>query len=172
MNKQIIFSENYHIFEVLFSFSFLKELLELIKLILWRSNNQTYHLDCWEILRFSRCGVSILRSLGFHLVRCGVKAQTILSTRSWGSKPSLLLGFITIVDGVHIIWYQSFGSKISLTIFHFLFFIYILLPLLEKNIIKKKGVHDSIPEKKKNINKKKKSIVLPLVIILLCFQSC
>jgi hypothetical protein len=28
-----------------------------------------------------------------------------LSTRSWGSKPSFLLGFITIVDEVHIIEY-------------------------------------------------------------------
>ena len=80
----------------------LKELFELIKLILWCSNNQTYHLDYWGILRFSWCGVSILRSLGFHLVRWRVKAQPILSTRSWGSKPSLLLGFITIVGGVHI----------------------------------------------------------------------
>uniref|UniRef100_A0A6N2LM18 Reverse transcriptase domain-containing protein n=1 Tax=Salix viminalis TaxID=40686 RepID=A0A6N2LM18_SALVM len=33
---------------------------------------------------------------------CRVKAQPILSTRSWGSKPSFLLGFITIVDEVNI----------------------------------------------------------------------
>jgi hypothetical protein len=39
------FSENYYVCEVLCSSSFLKELFELIKLILWRSNNQTYHLD-------------------------------------------------------------------------------------------------------------------------------
>ena len=97
-----MFLENFHHCEVLCSSSFLKELFELIKLILWRLNNQTYHLDCWGILRFSWCGVSILRSLGFHLVRWRVKAQPILSTRSWGSKPSLLLGFITIVGGVHI----------------------------------------------------------------------
>ena len=74
---------------------------------------------------------SILRSLGFHLVRWRVKAQPILSTRSWGSNPSLLSGFITIVSGVHIIWYQSFGSKISLTIFYFRFF-YFLFPAVEK----------------------------------------
>jgi hypothetical protein len=29
-------------------------------------------------------------------------AQQILSSRSWGSMPSLLSGFITIVGGVHI----------------------------------------------------------------------
>jgi hypothetical protein len=39
------FSENYYACEVLCSSLFLKELFELIKLILWRSNNQTYHLD-------------------------------------------------------------------------------------------------------------------------------
>jgi hypothetical protein len=32
-----------------------------------------------------------------------VKAQQILSTGFWGSKPSLLSGFITIVGGVYII---------------------------------------------------------------------
>ena len=42
------------------------------------------------------------RNLGFHLVRWRVKVQQILSTRSWGSKPSLLSGFITIVGEVHI----------------------------------------------------------------------
>ena len=42
------------------------------------------------------------RSLDFHLVRWRVKVQQILSTRSWGSKPSLLSGFITIVGEVHI----------------------------------------------------------------------
>jgi hypothetical protein len=35
----------YYHCEVLCSSWFLKELFELIKLILWRSNNQTYHLD-------------------------------------------------------------------------------------------------------------------------------
>ena len=100
-----MFLENYHFYEVLCSSLFLKELIELIKLILWRSNNQTYHLDCWEILTFSWCGVSILCILGFHLIRCQcrVKAQPILSTWSWDSKPSLLLGFITIIDGFNII---------------------------------------------------------------------
>ena len=44
LNRHIMFSENYHHCEVLCSSSFLKELFELIKLILWRSNNQTYHL--------------------------------------------------------------------------------------------------------------------------------
>ena len=134
LNRHIMFSENYHHCEVLCSSLFLKELFELIKLILWRSNNQTYHLDCWGILRFSWCGVSILRSLGFHLVRWRVKAQPILSTRSWGSKLSLLSGFITIVGGVHIIWYQSFGSKISLIIFY-LFIYFFLFPTVKKKII-------------------------------------
>jgi hypothetical protein len=35
----------YYHCEVLCSSWFLKELFELIKLILWHSNNQTYHLD-------------------------------------------------------------------------------------------------------------------------------
>ena len=52
---------------------------------------------------FLGCGDSIRRGLSFHLVRRGVKAQTILSTRSWGSRPSLLPGFVTSVDGAHII---------------------------------------------------------------------
>jgi hypothetical protein len=42
----------YYHCEVLCSSWFLKELFELMKLILWRSNNQTYHLDSREILRF------------------------------------------------------------------------------------------------------------------------
>ena len=48
------------------------------------------------------------RSLGFHLVRWRVKVQQILSIRSWGSKPSLLSGFITIVGEVHIILFSLF----------------------------------------------------------------
>jgi hypothetical protein len=32
-----------------------------------------------------------------------IKAQQILSSRAWGSMPSLLSGFITIVGGIHII---------------------------------------------------------------------
>jgi hypothetical protein len=43
--RHILFLENYHYCEVLCSSLFLKEFFELIKLILWRSNNQTYHLD-------------------------------------------------------------------------------------------------------------------------------
>ena len=84
-------------------------------------------------------------------------AQSILSTRSWGSKPSLLLGFITIIDGVHIIWYHSFGSKISLTMFHFRFFFYILLPLIEDKFFFKKN-------KKKNRQtiREKKGCMIPL----------
>jgi hypothetical protein len=39
------FQKNYYPCEVLCSSWFLKELFELIKLILWRSNNRTYHLD-------------------------------------------------------------------------------------------------------------------------------
>jgi hypothetical protein len=42
VRDRYLFSENYYYCE---SYLFLKELLELIKLILWRSNNQTYHLD-------------------------------------------------------------------------------------------------------------------------------
>jgi len=85
------------------SSSFLKELFELIKLILWHSNNQTYQLDSWEILRFLGVEFQYFVVLVSHLVRWRVKAQQILSTRSWGFKPSLLSGFITIVGGVHII---------------------------------------------------------------------
>jgi hypothetical protein len=43
--RQILFLENYYCCELLCSSSFLKELFELIKLILWCLNNQTYHLD-------------------------------------------------------------------------------------------------------------------------------
>jgi hypothetical protein len=32
-----------------------------------------------------------------------IKAQQILSSRAWGSMPSLLSGFITTVGGIHII---------------------------------------------------------------------
>ena len=61
------------------------------------------------------------RSLGFHLVRWRVKVQQILSTRSWGSKPSLLSGFITIVGEVHI--------KTIMVYFNFLNFFAILLQI-------------------------------------------
>jgi hypothetical protein len=40
--------------------------------------------------------------LVFIWLGAGSKAQQILSSRSWGSMPSLLSGFITIVGGVHI----------------------------------------------------------------------
>jgi hypothetical protein len=96
------FQKNYYYCEVLCSSSFLKELFELIKLILWCSNNQTYRLDSWEILRFLGVAFQSFIVLVSHLVRWRVKAQQILSTRSWGFKPSLLSGFITIVGGVHI----------------------------------------------------------------------
>lgn len=118
----------------------LERTLELIKLILWRSNNQTYHLDPWDILRFPGVAFSILCSLGFHLIRWRVKAQQILSTRSWGSKPSLLSGFITIVGEVHIIWYQSFGSKASLTIFYFCFHISLLYLKKKRRTTAKKSI--------------------------------
>ena len=76
------------------------------------------------------------RSLGFHLVRWRVKVQQILSTRSWGSKPSLLLGFITIVGEVHIILFSLFlglsqlflvWNEAIIVFFNFLIFFAIFL---------------------------------------------
>jgi hypothetical protein len=67
-----------------------------------------------------------------------------------GFKPSLLSGFI-IVGEVHIIWYQSFGSKASLTIFYFRFLFLFPVPCCEqkkKRKQKKKKKRYSIPVKK------------------------
>jgi hypothetical protein len=111
--RQILFSENYHYCEVLCLSLFLKELFELIKLILWHSNNQTYHLDSWKILRFLGVAFQSFVVLVSHLVRWRVKTQQILSTRSWGFKPSLLSGFITIVGGVHIIFFFNWWTSIN-----------------------------------------------------------
>jgi hypothetical protein len=130
----------YYHCEVLCSSWFLKELFELIKLILWRSNNQTYHLDSREILRFlgvafqsfvvlvfiwlgdgSRLNNSCLHDLGVPYHHC------------YRVSSPLLVEFISF-------WYQSFGSKISFV--YLLFFIQFSVPCCVK--------------KKENKKKKKK----------------
>jgi hypothetical protein len=73
-----------------------------------------------------------------------------------GFKPSLLSGFI-IVGGVHIIWYQSFGSKASLTIFYFRFLFLFPVPCCEQKKKKKK-------KKRKESKKKKKKKIYPFKI--------
>jgi hypothetical protein len=107
------------ILQILMEISFLEKLLSLwglLFLLVLKRTLWTYQVNLVafkqpklitlileRFLGFLGLAFSILRSLGFHLVRWRVKAQQILSTRSWGSKPSLLSGFITIVGGVHII---------------------------------------------------------------------
>jgi hypothetical protein len=71
-----------------------------------------------------------------------------------GFKPSLLSGFI-IVGEVHIIWYQSFGSKASLTIFYFRFLFLFPVPCCEQKKEKKKKKKKRKESKKKKEKKRK-----------------
>jgi hypothetical protein len=88
-----------------------------------------------------------------------------------GFKPSLLSGFI-IVGEVHIIWYQSFGSKASLTIFYFRFLFLFPVPCCEQKKEKKEKKKKKRKEKKAKKKKKKKEKVHDSSQKISSFQSC
>jgi hypothetical protein len=91
-----------------------------------------------------------------------------------GFKPSLLSGFI-IVGEVHIIWYQSFGSKASLTIFYFRFLFLFPVPCCEQKKKKKRKEKKAKKKKKKQKRKesqKKKEKVHDSSQKISSFQSC